>query len=123
MKNNTSKLLAGVCRWSARILGTLLVLTLLAFAVGEGMPNPFTQPLRVQLGFAGLGLIMLGMIAGWRWELPGGIVSLAGWGLFVMAVVRFPRGPNVFIYTLAVPAVLYLASALLRHHSQRPSPA
>ena len=122
MNSNTSRLLAGLCRWTARVLGALLVLTVLAFAVGEGMPNPLTQPLPVQLGFAGLGLILLGTIAGWRWELPGGIVSLAGWCLFVMAVMR-PKGPNLFVCTLALPGVFYLASALLRRHSERPSAA
>ena len=119
MNDNTSQLLAGICRWTARILGTFLVLAVVAIAVGEGMPNPFTQPLRVQLGFLGLALILVGILTGWRWDIPASIISLSGWCLFVIAVMRPPRGPNVFVCALALPAILYLASALLRRHSQR----
>lgn len=123
MNGNTSKLLAGICRWVARILGTLLVLAVLAIAVGEGIPNPFTQPLPIQLGFLGLALILVGILTGWRWDMPAAIISLSGWCLFVIAVMRPPKGPNVFVCALALPAVLYLLSALLRRHSERPSPA
>jgi hypothetical protein len=123
MNQNTSKLVAGICRWTARIVGTTLVLAVLAIAVGEGMPNPFTQPLPVQLGFLGLALIMAGILTGWRWDVPAGIISLSGWCLFVMAVMKPPKGPNVFVCALALPAVLYLTSALIRRYSERLSSA
>jgi len=41
----------------------LLVLLIVAIAVGEGMPDPFTQPVPVQLGFLGLALVMAGILA------------------------------------------------------------
>lgn len=119
MNQNTWKLLAGICRWSARILGTLIVVAVLTIAVGEGMPNPFTQPVTVQLGFLGLALILVGILAGWRWDVPAGLVSFTGWCVFVLAVMRPPRGPNVFVCALALPAVLYLTSALLRRRTER----
>ena len=81
---NTTRLLAAACRWTARILGTLLVLMIVLIAVGEGMPNIFTQPMPVQIGFLAMALIMIGILAGWRWGLAGGILSLAGWVLFVV---------------------------------------
>jgi hypothetical protein len=111
---NTTRLLAASCRWTARILGTLLVLMIVLIAVGEGMPNVFTQPVSVQVGFLALALMMIGILAGWRWELAGGILSLVGWGLFVMAVLHPARGLNWFVSALAVPGILYLAGALLR---------
>jgi len=106
MKQNLSQWLAGLCRWAARILGTLLVLVVVAIAVGEGMPNPFTQPVPVQLGFLGLALVMGGILAAWRWEVAPALLSLACWCLFVLAVMRPPRGPNVFVSLLALPAIL-----------------
>lgn len=115
MNQKLSKLLAALCRWAARILGSLVVLTVLGFAVGEGMPNPFTQPVPVQLGFLGLGLLMAGILAGWRWDLVPALVSLGGWALFVLAVMR--RGPNGFVLFLALPAVLLLVSALFKRLS------
>jgi len=116
---NTPRLLAAVCRWTARILGTLLVLIIVLIAIGEGMPNPFTQPISVQIGFLGLALVMIGILGGWRWELAGGILSLVGWGLFVVAVMHPPRGLNWFVSALALPGLLYVAGALLRRYGER----
>ena len=71
---NTTRLWAAACRWTARIIGTSLVLIIVLLAIGEGMPNPFTQPMAVQVGFLALALIMVGILGAWRWELVGGIV-------------------------------------------------
>ena len=88
-------------------------------AIGEGMPNPFTQPMTVQVGFFALALIMIGILGGWRWELAGGILSLVGWSLFVVAVVHPARRLNWFVGALALPGLLYVAGALLRRYDER----
>ena len=116
---NTTRISAAACRWTARIIGTLLVLMVALIAIGEGMPNPFTQPMSVQVGFLALALIMIGILAGWRWELAGGILSLFGWVLFVVAVMHPPRGLNWFVSALALPGILYIAGALLRRYNDR----
>jgi len=116
---NTTRLLTAVCRWAARIIGTLLVILVVVITIGERMPNPLTQPLGVQIGFLALAMIVIGILAGWRWELAGGAISLAGWCLFVGAVTNFPRGLNWFFWALAVPGFLYVISALLRRHNKR----
>ena len=116
---NAIGLLAAACRWTARIIGTLLVLIIVLFAIGEGMPNPFTQPMTVQVGFLALALIMIGILAGWRWELAGGIASLVGWGLFVVAVTHPARGLTWFVGALALLGALYVAGALLRRSDER----
>ena len=118
MNPTTTKRLAILCRWTARILGTLFVVSIVIIAIGEGMPNPFTQPVPIQLGFLGLAIVMAGMLAGWRWDLAPAIISLAGWCLFVLAVARPPRGANPFVVALALPGLLLLASARLRRRSQ-----
>jgi hypothetical protein len=109
-------LLAAVCRWTARIVGTLLVLVCGTIAIGQGMPNPLTQPLMVQLGFLALALIMAGILAGWQWEPSGAIISLAGWCMFAVVAIHSPRGLDWFISALALPGVLYLVSASLRRY-------
>ena len=116
---NTPRRLAAVCRWTARIIGTLLVLIIVLFAIGEGMPNPFTQPISVQIGFLALALVMIGILGGWRWELAGGTLSLFGWSLFVVTVMHLPRGLNWFVGALALPGLLYVAGALLRLYNDR----
>jgi len=113
--------LAAACRWTARILGTMEVVSVFAIAIGEGMPNPFTQPPVIQIGFLALAMILIGILAGWRWELFGGVLSLAGWGLFVASVVGARRF-NLFVSLLALPGILYVVSAWLRRHNKRPAP-
>ena len=115
------KLSASICQWMARVGGTLLVILAVMIAIGEGMPNPFTQPPAVQIGFLALAMILIGILAGWRWELAGGIISLAGWCLFVGSVIGIKR-LNVFVSLLALPGILYLISAWLRRHNQRQIP-
>ena len=118
---NTGKISAAACRWTARLLGALLVIMIIVIAIGEGMPNPFTQPFDVQLGFFALTLIVLGILVGWRWELAGGVLSLAGWCLFFGSVIGIKR-LNVFVSLLALPGILYLISARLRRHKNNQAP-
>jgi hypothetical protein len=109
--NAKSIVIAALCRWTARVISTLLVLLIVMIGIGEGMPNPFTQPPAVQVGFLALALLMIGILAGWQWELTGGIISLAGWCLFLASVkCRL----TCFVWALALPGVLYVISALLR---------
>jgi hypothetical protein len=116
-----SKWLAPLCRWTARILGAVFLVFIVIMAIGEGMPNPLTQPALVQLGFLGLAIVMVGILAGWRWDLAAAIISLAGWCLFVLAVAILRKGPNPFVIALALPGLLLLASARLRRPGQRHS--
>ncbi len=118
MKTKTSQLLPAACRWTARIVGTLLVAICGFIAIGQGIPNPTTQPILVQIGFLALALIATGILAAWRWELTGAIISLTGWSMFVLAVCS-PTRLNSFVFALAFPGVLYLSSALLRRNQER----
>lgn len=105
--------MASICKWSGRVLGTLLVIIVIAIAIGEGIPNPFTQPPLVQYGFFAFGLILLGILAGWKWEVAGGLVSLMGWFLFLPLTLGSQSGIQPFFITLALPGTLYLASKLI----------
>ena len=71
--------------------------------------------------FLVLGLLTLGMLSGWLWELPGGLISIAAWSVFFVAVTRSPRGFEPFILAFALPGVLYIASALLRRSIKAPA--
>jgi hypothetical protein len=113
MSINASRIIAATCRWTARVLGVVFVGLLITLAIGEGMPNPFTQPLGVQMGFLALGILLAGMLAGWIWELAGGILSLAGWLGFVVVVVSL-RHMTGFVVIMALPGLFYLASVYLR---------
>ncbi len=111
---NMTRILAGLCRWTARIIGTLLVLIIVALAIGEGVPNLLTQAPSVQVGFFALAMTVIGILLGWRWEAVGGAMSLAGYSLFIGDLRCSNSGLTEFIATLGLPGALYLASAILR---------
>jgi hypothetical protein len=55
-------LLATIMRWIARVIGIVLVGFTLILAIGEGMPNLFTPPFFIQLGFLALALVLSGIL-------------------------------------------------------------
>ena len=114
----TTKLLTTIFRWTARVVGTVLVGFTLFIAIGEGMPNPFTQLFVIQLGFLALTLVLFGILLAWRWELPGGIMSLVGWVLFILAE-RVHWQHSLFFILLVVPSLLFLGSSFLRWHHEK----
>ena len=112
------KLLATIFRWIGRVFGLVLIGLTLLIATGEGMPNPFTQPLVIQIGFLAMALVLLGILLAWRWELSGAIMSLAGWVLFVGAE-RVNWRHSMFLILLCVPSLLFLGSSFLRRHQKK----
>ena len=123
------KLSSGFCRWTARIVGGVMAFFGVFIAVAEHMPLPGWPPTLNDVFFFALFLLLLGLLAGWRWELTGGIMALAGAGLFFV-LVQIKRGltlaalvetlPAAFV--LLLPGALFLASALLRCRDQRQTP-
>jgi len=116
---NTTRLLAAVCRWTARVSGMLFVLFIVIIEIGEGIPNPFTQPTWSQVIFLALALIIIGILIGWRLELAGGIMSLVGFCLGIVPLNNSPRGLTWFYLALALPGAFYVTSALLRRYDER----
>jgi hypothetical protein len=88
--------IAAAVRWTARVLGVLLLVITLSFYVMEGGPNPAKLSLIQGLQFASHGLALLGLVVLWVWELPGGLLTVAGMVGFCtanyLAVGRFPGG-------------------------------
>jgi hypothetical protein len=77
-------------RLTARILGTLCGLMLLVFLAGEGSPAIGTEPFKVQVEFAAVGIMFVGFIAGWWRDGWAALLTLAGWTLFHLAEQRVP---------------------------------
>ena len=120
MKKSISGYEATACRWVARFFGGLLVMVSAYIAICQGLPNIVTQPLRVQVEFLGLALILAGIVAGWRREFAGGIISLLGWSLFLVTMINSARALTGFVIALAVPGLFYVISALLRRSHEIP---
>ena len=114
------------CRWTGRILGIILVSFIVVFfvghvAAGEGPPNPFTQPLSLWFHgpLAGILLIVVGTLVGWRWEIAGGLTVVIGLSL-VLATQKY--GVKGMVLFLGLPGILYLVSAALRRLERRKGP-
>jgi hypothetical protein len=116
----TRQIAQAALRWTARILGTMLVGLVVLFAVGEGV--------RLQDFDAVTGSMMVvflvalaGMLVLWRWELIGGLMVLVGMGGFYainyMSSGELPGGwvlPVCFL-----PGVLSLVSWAVEKAGQR----
>ena len=108
-----------VLRWAARIIGLLLVGLVIAFAIGEGPPNVFRQPPPVTIEFIGMGLMLTGLVIGWRWEALGGVTTIVGFGVFAATELVVNRHlPGAALWLFAVPGVLFVASSGLSRYRQ-----
>jgi hypothetical protein len=80
---------AAAGRWTARIMGTLMVLFVAAFVIGEGIPLR-GMTAREQLYGLGVGCLYLGLIVAWFREGWGGLLSVCGWGMLAVLARRSP---------------------------------
>jgi len=105
-------------RWIARISGTLMVLFLLAFLVGEGPPPLARMTAREQFYALGFGSLFVGLVIAWFWEGWGGLLSLSGWA-FLAALARRPPWDLPF----SIPAVVGLLHLLCWWRLRGPAPS
>jgi hypothetical protein len=109
-------------RWTGRILATLLFLFWGVFFVEHLIewfvkPFPATPPAVVWLGQVEHLLLLLGLLALWRWEVAGGVLVIAASLVFFAdkAGANFP----LFFGVTALPAALLLFCAWRRHAGSR----
>ena len=69
-------------RWTARTVGFLLVILVVAITIGEGVPNPASLNATELALMVALLAILVGLALGFFREGWGGLVALAGCGLF-----------------------------------------
>jgi hypothetical protein len=112
----TSSPLPRLVHWSARVTSLLLLGLVIVLVVGQGgMPNVLRQPTPVQLEFAALGLMLLGLVVGWVREGLGGLLVLLGLAAFNGVELAVNGRPARGAFPLfAVPGGLFLLSAMLR---------
>jgi hypothetical protein len=120
MDRSHAGLLHRLVHWSARATSLLLFGLVIALGVGQGGPSDvFRQPAPVQLEFAALGLMLLGLGIGWVREGLGGLPVLLGLAAFNGVELAVNGRPALGAFPLvAVPGALFLLSALLRRRGK-----
>jgi hypothetical protein len=107
-----------VVRWIARIIGTLLLLMIGLFAVGEGVPNPLEMTFEELIEFVAILLISGGYIVGWKWEFSACVMILSGIAVFcAVEIILYHRFPKLswFFWAMAIPGILYLYIGVKKH--------
>jgi uncharacterized membrane protein YcaP (DUF421 family) len=93
-------------RWTARGIGTLIILLIAVLAVGEGVPNPLHQPTVVNFSFVALLVMLAGQVTAWWREGTGGALVLGGMAAF--AVANHGVKLNAVFAPMLVTGVFYL---------------
>jgi len=119
MKDTTLK---GI-RWTARILGTGMVLFVLIFAIGsllEGLNKPTTEyNTYTVILFLLWGAGLAGLIVAWWKEGAGGLISLIAFILFnILAATNTTPGSSYSFVLLLfiIPSILYLVYGWLKRN-------
>jgi len=107
--SDKSKKIVKALRWTGRILGILLFLLVLVFAIGEGAPNPFTQPFPANVQFFAWGLCLIGFLVAWRWERIATGMILGGMAAFyILNYMEGGKFPGGIFPLFFLPGVLFL---------------
>jgi hypothetical protein len=106
------KRISWLIRWIARILGTLMALFAVVMGVGEGLPRPSELTPNEQMMWAGLIVMMIGVLAAWKWEVAGAFLILAG---FVVKWVAAGQYPATLFGLFPLAGFLYLIAWMLEH--------
>ena len=81
------RLLVTGLRWTARTIGTALLVLIAILAIGhigQGGPNPLQGSFRESLLGSALLTMLVGQIVAWKWEGIGSLLILGGFALFAI---------------------------------------
>ena len=110
MPSFSDKQIVTVARWAARIIGTLLLFPIGAFAVfgafSKGGPDLHSIPLQGILLLVGLPTSFIGLVVAWRWEGVGALLILGGFFLLYIWFIQFPF--ILLLLPMLLTGLLYL---------------
>jgi hypothetical protein len=103
---------AELYRWLGRASGLLLFILWFSYVLGDLLRPESELPIATQYGqLAALVVVFLGYAVGWRNELIGGILSIAGTvAYFAYVQITTAVVPGLAAVMFAAPGVFYLLS-------------
>ena len=105
-------------RWTARLLGALLVGLVLVIYIGEGGFNPLKLSTVEGVQHLFFFTALAGMILAWRWPLTGGVIST--FAILMFFAIEFAvtgRLPHGLFPLIPLPGILFLLSAFIRRRT------
>ena len=112
-------------RWSARLTGAALLALMGVFVIAHGgFPSVLDQPLPVQVEFAGMLLMLTGLVGAWRWEMIGGLAMIAGFAVFLVTELLVNAGlPGGALPLFVIPGILFVTSGVMAKATHHAVPA
>ncbi|MFH1741677.1 MAG: hypothetical protein ABIH23_21945 [bacterium] len=95
-----------ILRWVARMLGTAQILLVALVFIGEVVFGPEGPPPLLRPATIMFIMMLLGLMIAWRWEGPGGLLSLLGYIGF--AIVNQSLLLNTPFVVFPITAIMYL---------------
>jgi len=71
-----------IMRWTARVIGIAVLLSLLAFTLIAGLPHMAAMDAASFIHFLSFLVMVAGLFLAWKWERLGALVILGGFGAF-----------------------------------------
>lgn len=93
MEASTVSSTSRAIQWTARVLGSLVVLLFVVFLIGEGPPVPTRLIPLEKLTVTATFMMLLGLAVAWRWPLIGGTLAVLGFGLLAILDRRLLVAP------------------------------
>ena len=126
MNRDISNKRVQIMRWVARVWGVISLLFIGTLVFAE-LLNPSSGPPQgmewVMLALFPTG-VLLGIVLGWRWELWGGIISVASFLAFY--AIEFAMSGDLadgpFFLLVAAPGFLFLWCGIVNKRSTQPLP-
>lgn len=112
-----------VLRWLARMSASAIIALVLLFAVMHSVSPDAPQPTSTEwvgMLFFPFG-VCAGLVAAWRWEGTGGLISVASLAVFYAWMAasggKTPGGP--FLLLIAVPGLVFVLCRVLSGNTRR----
>ena len=119
MSHETPSRISRLLRWTARILSMLYLAFFLFMLIAHLVEDPgqfAALTFREGLGFLFVGVLFVGYLLGWKWEILGGALGVVATIAFSVAI----GNPGPLLLILPIPGFLYLSSgALSRRRAHR----
>lgn len=114
MNQKTTRIMRLIARIWAGVMLAFMLFMFIAHIIEDGIGPALDFSPRDSLMMVSMVLSVLGLALAWKWERPGGILTLASMAAFYIINFafdgNFPRGPVFLI--IALPGVLFILSSL-----------